>query len=202
MLVMKSPSEARQAILEAAEELFARYGFKKTSIDDIAQAARIGKGTVYLHFSSKEQLFAEFVRRVSVRMHDTLTTAVKRAPTPAAKLRAFITTKLTAIAVLASEMQLRDDTIFELLPLAASHRDVHFARERSLLVQVLRDGAASGAFVVEQPDRLATGMMAWLETYDVIAVRRREDPEFRAAMDEFVALVLRGLSPGALSHSA
>jgi len=192
---MKSPAEARQAILSAAEELFARYGFKKTSIDDIARIAGIGKGSVYLHFVSKEELFAEFMRRISERMLVTLNTAVKRAQTPEGKLRAFIDTKLHAVAALALEYNSRDDAIIELLPLAASHRQVHYAREQALLVQLLRDGVAGGAFVVERPERLATGIMSWLETFDAIAARRREDPEIRAGVDEFVALVLRGLAP-------
>lgn len=46
-----------QKILESANEFFFRYGYKKTSIDEIAAEAGIGKGTVYLHFSSKEELF-------------------------------------------------------------------------------------------------------------------------------------------------
>lgn len=181
--------------MAAAEELFARYGFKKTSIDDIARAAGIGKGSVYLHFASKEELFAEFMRRISERMLVTLTTAVRRAQTPEARLRAFIDTKLHAVAAVALEYNSRDDAFLEMLPLAASHRQVHYAREQALLVQLLRDGVDAGAFVVEKPERLATGIMAWLETFDAIAARRREDPEIRAGIEEFVALVLRGLAP-------
>src|ERR1700724_3898350 len=45
------------AIVLAALELFARYGYRKTSIDDIAQAARVAKRTVYLHFENKAAVF-------------------------------------------------------------------------------------------------------------------------------------------------
>lgn len=44
-------------ILEAGINQFSKFGFKKTSIDDIAKAAGVGKGTVYNYFSSKEELF-------------------------------------------------------------------------------------------------------------------------------------------------
>ncbi len=50
-----SPKEMK--ILEAAKELFLRYGVKKTTIDDIANQAGIAKGSVYLVFTSKEELF-------------------------------------------------------------------------------------------------------------------------------------------------
>jgi len=46
-----------QLILNAAVEVFLKYGYKKTSIDDIATHAKIGKGTVYNYYQSKEALF-------------------------------------------------------------------------------------------------------------------------------------------------
>ena len=45
------------AIVIAALELFTRYGYRKTSIDDIAQAAQVAKRTVYLHFENKAAVF-------------------------------------------------------------------------------------------------------------------------------------------------
>lgn len=51
-------------ILCAAASLFERYGYSKTTIEDIAAAANIGKGTVYLHFSSKEEIGLAWLCRV------------------------------------------------------------------------------------------------------------------------------------------
>jgi AcrR family transcriptional regulator len=52
-----APKEKNEAILTAAKELFGHYGYRRTSIDDIAREARIAKGTVYLYFKSKEEIF-------------------------------------------------------------------------------------------------------------------------------------------------
>ncbi|GAC1388595.1 MAG: helix-turn-helix domain-containing protein [Ktedonobacteraceae bacterium] len=50
--------EARgERILEAAAELIARWGYKKTTIDDIAKQAGVAKGTIYLHWKTREELF-------------------------------------------------------------------------------------------------------------------------------------------------
>src|SRR6202521_3728108 len=45
------------AIVLAGLQLFTRYGYRKTSIDDIAQAAQVAKRTVYLHFDNKAAVF-------------------------------------------------------------------------------------------------------------------------------------------------
>ena len=52
----------REAILGAALELFGRYGYRRTSIDDIARRAGVAKGTVYLYVENKEALFRTLAR--------------------------------------------------------------------------------------------------------------------------------------------
>lgn len=52
----------REDILEAAERLFRHFGYRKTTVADIARAAGMAKGSVYLHFSSKEEIFLAIVR--------------------------------------------------------------------------------------------------------------------------------------------
>jgi AcrR family transcriptional regulator len=51
-------NDKRARILSAAQDLFLRYGLKRTSIDDVARVAAIAKGTVYLYYESKNDLFA------------------------------------------------------------------------------------------------------------------------------------------------
>src|SRR5271156_4187936 len=52
-----APETKRAAILDAALRLFSQYGYRRTSIEDIAREAEIAKGTVYLSFKSKEEIF-------------------------------------------------------------------------------------------------------------------------------------------------
>ncbi len=51
----------KNKILQVASKLFSRYGFYKTSMDEIARIARRAKGSLYYHFKSKEELFTEVV---------------------------------------------------------------------------------------------------------------------------------------------
>lgn len=80
----------RGRIYAAGRELFARYGVRRTSIDDIARAAGIGKGTVYLFFPSKEDLLFELIRQ-EYSARDAFLEWLEReeAPTPAAFRKAL-----------------------------------------------------------------------------------------------------------------
>ncbi len=65
--------EARaQRILDAAATLILRYGYHKTTIDDIAREARVGKGTLYLHWKTREALFAALILREKVAMAEDI----------------------------------------------------------------------------------------------------------------------------------
>ena len=49
--------EIREKIIKAAIDAFSKYGFDRTRMDDVAKTADLSKGTIYLHFKSKEDLF-------------------------------------------------------------------------------------------------------------------------------------------------
>jgi AcrR family transcriptional regulator len=56
--------EKAEAILAAAQRQFGHYGYRRTAIDDIAQEAGIAKGTVYLYFKSKEEIFRALCQKL------------------------------------------------------------------------------------------------------------------------------------------
>ncbi len=65
--------DKRAAIIEAARSLFAKQGYEETSIAEIARAAGVGVGTVYLYFENKRQILVE----VSVSVQASLAAAIQ-----------------------------------------------------------------------------------------------------------------------------
>src|SRR5258708_12392486 len=57
-------SPQREAILMAATGIFLRYGFKKTSMDDVARAAGVSRQGLYLYFDTKDLLFRESLQHL------------------------------------------------------------------------------------------------------------------------------------------
>jgi AcrR family transcriptional regulator len=61
---MAGKESARQAhVLETALTVFARHGFRKTSIEDIARAAGISRQGIYLHFKNKDEIFGAAIHK-------------------------------------------------------------------------------------------------------------------------------------------
>ena len=58
-------SDIRDLILDAVDILLAKYGYGKMTVEDVARQVGIGKGTIYLHFPSKEELVLAHIDRIA-----------------------------------------------------------------------------------------------------------------------------------------
>jgi AcrR family transcriptional regulator len=77
MTTPADPNAARRmAIVDAALQVFLRYGFKKTSMDDLARAAGLSRQGLYLHFPTKELLFKAAVQHTLEAMHSAFRAAL------------------------------------------------------------------------------------------------------------------------------
>lgn len=70
----KKKRQTRKAIIEAAVRLFGRKGFEKTSIEELAREAGIGKGTIYTYFQTKAEIFYAFCEEQFEFIHKELAT--------------------------------------------------------------------------------------------------------------------------------
>jgi AcrR family transcriptional regulator len=76
--------DSRQAraerILDTAAELLVRWGYRRLTMDDVAEAAGIGKGTIYLHWKTREALFSAVMQRELTALLQALADAVRTDP--------------------------------------------------------------------------------------------------------------------------
>lgn len=82
---MPKPSQGSQPdrraradrILDIAKDLLLRWGYRRITIDEIAKRAGVGKGTIYLHWRTREQLFAAVGSREAAAMTDAVVEAMR-----------------------------------------------------------------------------------------------------------------------------
>jgi AcrR family transcriptional regulator len=71
----------RQRVIDAAETVFAQYGYHDASIVKITEGAGVGQGTFYLYFGSKKEVFDELVRDLNRRVRHAMKEASSRGKT-------------------------------------------------------------------------------------------------------------------------
>ena len=90
-----SSEDTKDKILNVANKLFRKFGFHKTSMDEIAKIARKAKGSLYYHFASKEVLFTEIVNKEIINLKEQLTIIVKNSDLSASgKMKKYLITRM------------------------------------------------------------------------------------------------------------
>ncbi len=92
----------RETILKIAQEIFSKFGYRKTTLDDIANAVRKGKSSLYYYFKSKEDLFQAVVMKEVEVLARELDKVVNRNTDPVDKLRDYMLTKINTFRNLAN----------------------------------------------------------------------------------------------------
>jgi AcrR family transcriptional regulator len=193
-------TDLKPIILEAAARLFARYGFKKTSMDEIAQGAHISKATIYQHFSGKEEVFAVTVRQESEALVQALMQAINSAETHEDKIRAFIKARMSLVAEKGQLHQMSNEVLHETMPLVEEARQAFFNREVRLFQLVLEKGKEAGRFHLDRPRQVALVLLSALKGLDVLLLSSKDTSDIREGVDTTVELFIRGLVTGNGDH--
>lgn len=82
----KESEKKYNRLMEKAEELFMKVGYKRISMDELAAAAGISKMTIYKHFSSKEALFTEVLIQMIERHFAVIAAETEKIPTSTEKI--------------------------------------------------------------------------------------------------------------------
>lgn len=85
----RDKQQRRDSIVDAAERFFFTKGFPTTTIDEIAEAAELSKGTIYLYFKNKEELYVAIVQRGMHFLTELFREAIAKSPTGKEKVRAI-----------------------------------------------------------------------------------------------------------------
>ena len=191
-----------QEILEAALQVFAEKGFAAARMDEIAQRARVSKGTIYLYFESKEAVFRALIQATLVRRVADLVALVRDHKGPIAPLLRELLMRLghflsTSDLVMLPKMVIAEAGNFP--DLARIYREEVVERGLALFGGLLQTGMDRGEFrkvPVHHAVRLCMAPLLlaaiWRTTF---APLDREPYDYAGLIDAHVTTLLRGLQP-------
>ncbi len=151
-------AESRAAIVRAAHELVARGGYGAASVAAVASEAGVATGTVYRHFPSKAELFAEVFRRASQREVDAVLAAAADRGRPApARIAAAV--EAFAQRALAGR-RLAWALLAEPVDPAVEAQRLHFrGAYRDVFAALVRDGVAAGSLPAQDCELSASALV-------------------------------------------
>jgi AcrR family transcriptional regulator len=188
----------RDQILDAVDALMARYGFRKMTMDDVAREAGISKRTIYLYFSSKEEVGLSSIARAVERVHSNLRAIVARNAPVQDRLRDVLIERVMGRTQAVKDYHQSLDELFEVVrPAYLARRDAYFQEEVALLQQLLDEGKAAGAFQFQDSEEVAKAMLLATNSFLPYSLTVRELgnlKQIRADLEIMAGLLIRGVA--------
>ena len=179
----------RRLIVQTAVKLFSEQPFHKVRLDDVAEAAGVGKGTVYIYFKNKEELYYSLVYEGFAEMIDGLHVKVGQpGQNSAAKLRTIV----DAIV----DYGVQHPQFFEVLrtvgvPDATTSWDAKRKEGADLIERVIREGMEAGEFSVVRPERIGLYLMAMVRAVMLYGPKVEDRNELT---DDITNVLLHGIA--------
>ena len=150
----------REAILDATDRRLARFGYKKMTIDELAADAGVGKGTVYLHFSSKEEVVLSHVDRIVERLCVRLEQLAAKDQSAGDRIKAMLVERVVfRLHSVQHYSEALNDVAAAIRPGLIQRRAQHFEQEGAILARVLADGRRAGEFKVPRAPEAARALL-------------------------------------------
>jgi AcrR family transcriptional regulator len=194
-----APKEAvKDAILDATDRLLARFGYRKMTVEDIAVEAGIGKGTIYLHFASKEEVVLSHVDRIVDRLKQQHLAIIARSEiTAPERIRQMLLARvLFRFDSIQHYTQSLNDLLAALRPGLLARRAKYFEEEARIFAEVLAEGRASGEFQFDNELAAARALLEatnGLLPYSLSTSELGEREEVKRRASAIADLLLQGL---------
>lgn len=156
------PRDVRTAILDATTRLLATNGYKKMTIDGLAAEVGIGKGSVYLHFSSKEEIVLSHIDRIIERLKTRLEEIARRRISCDRRLKEMLVDRVVfRFDSVQHYTESLNDVLSKIRPALLERRKRYFEEEARIFARLIKEGVDSGEFAkVNVNDAAASVLVA------------------------------------------
>ena len=192
----KRGGDKRDRILDAAVRVFAKEGFHATKVSDIARAAGVADGTIYLYFASKEELLVSLFEDRVERLLRYMQHELAKLDTPPARYRRVVELQL---GILQEERELAEVVTIILRESTKLIKDFaapNFMEYLDAIAKVVAEGQARGDFRADvSPHLVARATFGALDGIALTwAVSRGEPEALTRAAGQLADFLLRGLT--------
>ncbi len=174
--------QRRKDIIDAAEIVFFEKGFDNTTMDEIANKVELSKGTLYLYFKSKEELFLEIIKRGEKILTDLFVKAIKKEKNGLNKVKAIG----EAFIKFSTKYHDYNKAYMTDYPKIQEYRkEIGYTCEQntndgnSVFIEVIKEGIADGS-IRKNIDPVKTSLLLWGQTIGVLQIIQQKGDSLKS----------------------
>lgn len=145
---MITKEETRDTIIQIARNVFGKYGFQKTSMNQIANANRKGKSSLYYYFNSKEDVFKAVLQQEASMLKGQILASIAEYDDPKDKIRAYVHIRMDGFKNMLNLYDAIRNEYLSHLPFIENARQNYDQEEQNIIKSILDDGITRGFFAI------------------------------------------------------
>jgi AcrR family transcriptional regulator len=190
---MIQQEEMRAAIIEVSREIFSKYGFKKTTMDDIAKGVRKGKSSLYYYFKSKEEVFEAVVEAEISLLRNDLITMLSNTHDPQKKLIQYVKIRMKGFGELINFYNALKDDYLDQLTFIEKIRAKYDKEEIGMISGILKEGVDSGIFMVVNTEMSSMAVVMAMKGMELPLTFELSAEAIDKAIEELMNLLFYGI---------
>jgi len=190
---MLDKDEVKEAIVNVARQIFSRFGFRKTTMDEIAIASRKGKSSIYYYFASKEEIFQAVVEKEASILKQELLKAKNDADDPALKLKTHVLVRMRSMEKLANFYSAIKDDFLSHLDFIEKIRKKYDQEEIQMMENILKEGVENGLFEIDDTSLAAIAIVTALKGMEIPLFWGVEEKDIEHRLDHLIHILFNGV---------
>ncbi len=188
-----SKDDFRQKIVSVASEVFNRFGYKKTTMDEIASQLGKGKSSIYYYFSSKVEIFQAVVEKEVGVLRAEVRKSIEIAKDPKEQIKNYVLTRMKAYKSVINFNNAMRDNILLHLDFVQEIRARYDKYEVELVEKILISGIEAGDFVIENPKIASFGIVTALKGIQEPMLESSDNKNMEENLDNLLSILFYGI---------
>lgn len=186
--------EVKNIIVESATLFFSKYGFYKTTMDEIAQHIHKAKGGIYYYFKSKEELFNEVLKQELSNVKAELRQVTGRNIDPLTALKEYMLLRLELLNNSLNYHETLKADFFDKYKFVKDVRNDFHLFERNQITFILEKGAKEGYLGIANVTSTVDVIMMIINSIEIPLFLQNKYKEYENTINELIILIVSGLS--------
>jgi len=190
---MVDKDKFREKIVLSASKIFSRYGFKKTTMEEIAIALNKGKSSIYYYFKSKEEIFEAVIDHEAQVLRNELSKVIKSSDDPELILRRYVKSRMRQFEKLSNYYNAIFNRDLDHFDFIEKQREKYDLMEIALIRYVLWRGVRSGHFNLENTGLAALAVQTALKGMELPLFWEKRSYGMDTRLDAIIDILFYGI---------
>ena len=185
--------DTKETILQVASNIFKKFGFQKTTVDEIAHAARKAKGSIYYYFKNKDDIFQSVVEKEYQHLKNELLKVVNKTENSSYKLKDYFLTRIKIMNDSQNFNETLKNDYFKYFNFTQNLSKKFEDQEKIYVKSILYEGVKNDEFILNNIDLATQALITTFTGFENQYFVKNNSIAVKKEIDEMFGIIFNGI---------